>query len=168
MGAICLLVRPKVRLWGLYLNGGRSSGVRAPQFQSEPWWGRVRKSFVIPPNQLRLVYAWPPPPLFVCKARTQICAHVKDPISFCRKRISLTAGSMETSKHCTPRKKTEEKNTKKIGSAVLWLLAFPGESSTIFRALHWDKKVSWSNLTDCTISDLTLSERALLWFDLLL
>ena len=67
---------------------------------SIPWWGRVRHIFSVPPTQLlcRLVCAWPP---FVCAARTQICVHVKDPISICRKRVGLTAGGMETRKHCT-------------------------------------------------------------------
>ena len=51
----------------------------------------------------------------------------------------LLSGGMESRKHCTQRKKT-----KKMGRAVLYLLAFPGESSParIFRALHWDKKVT--------------------------
>ena len=37
----------------------------------------------------------------MCTARTQICAHVKDPMSIGRKRVDLTAGGMETQKHCT-------------------------------------------------------------------
>ena len=32
-----------------------------------------------------------PDPPFMCTARTQMCGHVKDPISICRKRIGLTA-----------------------------------------------------------------------------
>ena len=42
-----------------------------------------------------------PDPSFMCTARTQICAHVKNPISICRKRVGITAGGMETRKHCT-------------------------------------------------------------------
>ena len=46
-------------------------------------------------------------------ARTQICAHVKDPIPVCYKRVGLTAGGMEA--------KTEHTGEEKIlGSAVLW------------------------------------------------
>ena len=64
--------------------------------------------------------------------------HVKEPISICRKRVVLTAGGMETQKHCTQ----GEKNKKQLGSAILWLLAFPGGKQPEFPgALHWDKKV---------------------------
>ena len=38
---------------------------------------------------------------FVCTARTQMCAHVKDPIPICRKWVGLTAGDIEKRKHCT-------------------------------------------------------------------
>ena len=34
----------------------------------------------------------------MCTAHTQICAHVKAPISICRKRVDLTACGMETQK----------------------------------------------------------------------
>ena len=64
----------------------------------------------------------PHPPLpFVCTAGTQMCAHVKDPISICRKRVDLTAGGM----------KTRKLHTGKISwvARELWQLAFPGESS---------------------------------------
>ena len=37
---------------------------------------------------------------FVCTVNTQMCAHVKDPISICQKRVSLTAGGMVTQKYC--------------------------------------------------------------------
>ena len=58
-----------------------------------PWRGRVKVSFSVPPSQLlcRPVCAWSP---FVCTVRTQICAHVKDPISVCRKRVGIAAGGM--------------------------------------------------------------------------
>ena len=65
-------------------------------------------------------------PLRVC-ARTQICAHVKDPISTCRKKVGLTAGGIKTQKHCTQGKKTK----KHLGGA--------GQNSPNF--LHWDQKV---------------------------
>ena len=57
-------------------------------------------------------------------ARTQICAHVKDPIYICRKRIGFAAGGMEPRKHCT--------QGRKLGRAVLCLLAFPRESCANF------------------------------------
>ena len=51
------------------------------------WWGRVRGRFSVPPSQLlcRLVCA------FVCTVRTHICAHIKDPVSICPKRVGLTS-----------------------------------------------------------------------------
>ena len=60
--------------------------------------GSVRDSFSIPPCSpfLRLVCAWPP---FLCTERTQMCAHAKDPISICRKRVgphSRWYGNMKT------------------------------------------------------------------------
>ena len=87
---------------------------------SIPWRGRVRDNFSVPPSQLlcRLLCAYPP---FVCTAHTQMCPHVKDPISMCRKRVGLTASDMETQKHCT------QKERKKAG-----LLAFPRKSSPSF------------------------------------
>ena len=42
-----------------------------------------------------------PEPPFVYTARTQMYAHVKDPVSTCRTRVGLTAGGMKTRKHCT-------------------------------------------------------------------
>ena len=38
---------------------------------------------------------------YQCMARTHICAHVKDPVSICCKRVGLTAGGVRTQKHCT-------------------------------------------------------------------
>ena len=38
------------------------------------------------------------------KARTQMCAHVKDPIAICRKSVGLTDGGTETRTHCTQEK----------------------------------------------------------------
>ena len=65
-------------------------------------------------------------PLRVYSTHQNICAHVKDPISICRKRVGLTAGGMKTRKHVLHTRK------KKLGSAVLWLFTFPGESSPKF------------------------------------
>ena len=48
----------------------------------------------------------PDPPSCVT-ARSQICAHVKDPRSICRKRAGLTSGGMETRKHYTQGKTKE-------------------------------------------------------------
>ena len=92
---------------------------------SIPWWGRVRDNFSIPPSQLmcRLVCAWPP---FVCTTHTQICVHINDPMSICLKRVGLTVDGMETWKHYT------QKEKKKLGNAILWLLTFSGESSPNF------------------------------------
>ena len=51
-----------------------------------------------------------------------IYIHVKDPISICRKRVG-----MKTRKHCTQERNNNKnkKQNKRLGSAVLWLLAFP-------------------------------------------
>ena len=52
-------------------------------------------------------------------ARTQICAHVKDPTSICCKRVGLTASDMETQKHCTQGvKKSREKQLKFLCTAL--------------------------------------------------
>ena len=52
------------------------------------------------------------------------------------KRVGITAGGMEKRNRCTQRKNTQ------LGSAVLWLLAFPwGKAARFSCALHWDKKV---------------------------
>ena len=40
----------------------------------------------------------PDRPHFVCTAHTQMCTHVKDPISICRKRVGITAVGMENTK----------------------------------------------------------------------
>ena len=65
--------------------------------------------------------------LLVCptprvKTHAYECTHVKDPVVHVK-----VQWIRETRKHCT-----QEKNTPKLGSAVLWLLAFPGESSQNF------------------------------------
>ena len=92
--------------WG----GGRSSVVRPSEFKSKDsgfdplvtgaGWGTV--VFCVYPSESTLVQTClcltPPPlsPLFICTERTHMCAHLKDPISVCRKRVGLTAGRMET------------------------------------------------------------------------
>ena len=63
---------------------------------------------------------------FVRTARTQICAHVKDHMCICRKREGLAAGGIKTREHYRRKKST---TTQIQCSAVLCLLAFPGESS---------------------------------------
>ena len=39
-------------------------------------------------------------PPFVCTARIQISAHVKNPLSICCKRVDLTVGGTVTQKYC--------------------------------------------------------------------
>ena len=86
-------------------GGRRSSVVKRVGIQirrplgSIPWRDWVRgKFFLCPgkPSESTLVQTYlclPPTPLsaFVCTARTQICAHVKELISICRKRVSLNS-----------------------------------------------------------------------------
>ena len=111
-------------------DGGWCSVVRASGFQSEdpgfdplmsvPGWGTVFLS----PRVNSCADLFVPEPPCVCTARTHMCAHVKDTISICRKRVGLTAGGIETRKHCT------QKEKKKLGRAVQWLFAFPGGKSS--------------------------------------
>ena len=75
------------------------------------WRGRVRHRYwfffsSIPPSQLlcRLVCALTP--LRVYAARTQMCVHVKDPISNYRKRVGLVANSIEHENTAQRGKKT--------------------------------------------------------------
>ena len=52
----------------------------------------------------------PREPSFVCKARTQMCTHVKDPVSIkSKKEYGLTVRGMETRKHRTQKKKRTKK-----------------------------------------------------------
>ena len=75
-----------------------------------------------------------------CVYRThQNVWHVKDYYIPYRSVVKEQADGMEPQKHCT-------KGEKKQGSTVLWLLAFPRESSPNCPALHWDKEVIKSNL----------------------
>ena len=72
-----------------------------------------------------------------------MCAHVKDPISICRKRVGITADGVETRKDCTHDIslielvfnaqstakviiiRGKKQKTKLVSATVLWLLAFP-------------------------------------------
>ena len=112
--AVADWVRPHCAALCRLALGGRSSVViqnrrnsNTETLGSIPWRGAGSETvFSVPPSQLlcRVVCAWPP---FVCTTRTQIGAHVKDPISICRKILGFTAGSMEPQKYCTQ----ENKNT---------------------------------------------------------
>ena len=61
---------------------------------SIPWWGKCEGHFFLCSSESTLVCTRQAS--FVCTARTQMCAHVKDPIYICRKRVGLTAGGIET------------------------------------------------------------------------
>ena len=75
----------------------------------------------------------------LCVPDTTSCvrgAHVTDPISICRKRVGLTAGGMETQKHCSHKNK------------ISWVSPHYGcslsarKEALIFRALYLDKRVN--------------------------
>ena len=77
----------------------------------------------------------------VCVRHTpQFCAHVKDPISICRKRIGLTAGGIDTKQlHTGDKKEAWQRRT--------MAARFPREKQPVFPVhLHWEKKVISSNL----------------------
>ena len=58
-------------------------------------------SFSVPPIKLLCTLdSFVPDPPFVCTARTKLHAHVKDPLSTCRKRAGLTAGGMVKPTYC--------------------------------------------------------------------
>ena len=78
----------------------------------------------------------PDPLSCVCTARTQSHAHVRDPIPICRKRVGLTAGSMETRKQCTQEGGGEGEAGRRRTMAARFQPAFP------VRALHRDNKVT--------------------------
>ena len=81
---------------------------------SIPWRSRVKDSCFLSlrvNSGAHFFLSCPPP--FVCTALTQMCAHVKDPVSICRKRTDLTVGGMGTGKHCTHENKYEKMHTKK-------------------------------------------------------
>ena len=60
-------------------------------------------------------------PFFVSTTSTNMCAHVKDPVSICCKRVGLTSGGRKTRKRYT-----REKKTKREWRCVLWPLAISG------------------------------------------
>ena len=99
-------------------------------------------SFSIPLSQLlcRLVCAQLP---FVCMTRIQICVHVKDPISICHKRVGLIASGVEIQKHCTQGKRKKRSWVAPYYSCLLSLW----KAAHIVHALHWDKRVMSSHLT---------------------
>ena len=110
------------------------------------WRSRVRNNFSVPPSQLLCRHCMcrnPPPPLHT--HGTQICMHVKDPISICHKRVGLTASGTETRKHCT-----QEKKKKSWVAPYYGCLLSLGKAACISCALHWDKKVMLSNLIKST------------------
>ena len=129
--------------FAVYHDAGdvRSSVVRASGIKSEdpgfdPLAGQGDKHFSLSLRVNICADLFVPGPLFVCTARTQMCAHVEDPISICRKRVGLTADGMETRQHCTQGKR-------KAGQAASYYVCSrsPGKAAPIFRALHLDKKV---------------------------
>ena len=109
---------------------------------SIPWWPGQGEGqfFSVSPSQLlcrlNLFVPDPPHPPFVCTARTQICAHVKDPIAICRKKI-------RPHNRWFGNKKTL--HTGRGGGS--WVAPYCGcslsssKAARIARALHWDKKV---------------------------
>ena len=78
-------------------------------------------------------------------ARTQMCAHSKDPVSICRKRTGLTAGDMETRKHCTQGEK------KKLRSAVLRVPTGPG---ILEKSWNFVTESLWEPCSDGTVAAL--------------
>ena len=63
-----------------------------------------------------------PDPLSCIQYEPKFVCTLKIPYPSVIKRVGITAGAMETPKHCSVC--TQEKK-KKLGSAILWLLAFP-------------------------------------------
>ena len=100
-----------------YLRSNRKLG-SPPYSKTRPLWCFGLHFPLICPSECGLVCAWPP---FLCTTCTQMCEHVKYPISICRKRVGLIASWMETRKQCIQGKQQQ------LGSVVLWLFAFPGE-----------------------------------------
>ena len=65
-----------------------------------PWRGRVKGSFFLSLRVNSCADLFVPNAPFARTARTQICAHVKDPLSISRKRVGLTTAVMVTQKQC--------------------------------------------------------------------
>ena len=93
-----------------------------PGFDPLVGQGEEQFCFSVPPesNLVQTCLCLTPPSM----ACTQICANVKDPMYICLKRVGITAGGMETQKHCA-----KGHTHKKLGSAVQWLLAFPRKAA---------------------------------------
>ena len=107
---------------------------------SIPWRGKGRGQFFsVPQSQhlCRLVCACPPPPppplLRVYGTHPQICAHVKDFISICRKRVGLIDGGMETRKHCI-----QEEGTSSVASSYGHSLS-PGKAAQLSYYRTWNR-----------------------------
>ena len=89
----------------------------------------------------------------MCTAHAQMCAHVTDPISICRKIVDLTA-----SRWC--------ENTKTLqtlrgeGGGGLWVAPYygcslsPGKAAGISRAFHWYEKGMSSDQIYLCVSNL--------------
>ena len=60
---------------------------------SVPWWGRVRNSFSVSPEST-LVQTYLCLTLYMCTAHTEMCAHIKDPLSICCRRVGHTTSGM--------------------------------------------------------------------------
>ena len=71
----------------------------------------------------------PPLPPSCLQHTHNFCAHVKDPIFICRKRVGLTAGGMQDTKTRTTGKQKEKSW---VARAVIWLLTFLRKSSLNF------------------------------------
>ena len=86
------------------ITGGRGAVVRESEFKSEdpgfdPLAGQDERQFFCPSEAaLCADLLVPDPSSWVRQAFDLFCAHVKDPISVCRKRVVVTAGGMETRK----------------------------------------------------------------------
>ena len=105
-------------------NGGRTSVVRELEFKSvdpgfDPLAGQGGVQFFWPASESTLVQTcFVPDPPFVCTARIKTCAHVKDPILICRKRVGLKAVGIETRKHCTQEKQKKKKKLQYYGCSL--------------------------------------------------
>ena len=83
------------------VHGCHGSVVRESEFKSEdpgfdPWAGQGEGQFFCPSEVNSYVDLFLLDPPSCVQHAPKICAHVKDPISSCCKRVGLTAGGMET------------------------------------------------------------------------
>ena len=111
------------------------SAVRESEFNpktlgSIPWRGRAKnRVFVFCPCESTLVQPCSCLTRLRLRHAPNIRAHVKYPISICRKRVGLTAGDIVSRNHCTQKKS--------------WVAPYhgcslsPGKAARISRALHW-------------------------------